>query len=225
MTESESVALPLGDTPLTNDIITDLDFLVKCFFENFSRSFVFFTFARKILLFFLFFRLFAKNMPLPLNFSEKKFKMQLKSQKICDIIVQSERSFDGHICPWHSRIALKTPTLKVASEKQLNTVFGEAKPSKARSWRSEFTERGATTMRRWRTKVQIRLDLNRTISYLPVAQLDSASDSDSEGRRFKSFRAGQKSTSIDRCLSIFFFVPRLLLVSQTPSVPKSSGTE
>ena len=28
--------------------------------------------------------------------------------------------------------------------------------------------------------------------YLPVAQLDSASDSDSEGRRFESFRAGQK---------------------------------
>ena len=29
------------------------------------------------------------------------------------------------------------------------------------------------------------------ISYLPVAQLDSASDSDSEGRRFESFRVGQ----------------------------------
>ena len=29
------------------------------------------------------------------------------------------------------------------------------------------------------------------IKYLPVAQLDSASDSDSEGRRFESFRAGQ----------------------------------
>ena len=28
--------------------------------------------------------------------------------------------------------------------------------------------------------------------YLPVAQLDSASDSDSEGRRFESFRVGQR---------------------------------
>ena len=28
--------------------------------------------------------------------------------------------------------------------------------------------------------------------FLPVAQLDSASDSDSEGRRFKSYRVGQK---------------------------------
>ena len=28
--------------------------------------------------------------------------------------------------------------------------------------------------------------------FLPVAQLDSASDSDSEGRRFESFRVGQK---------------------------------
>ena len=33
------------------------------------------------------------------------------------------------------------------------------------------------------------------ISYLPVAQLDSASDSDSEGRRFESFRVGQKGGS------------------------------
>ena len=30
---------------------------------------------------------------------------------------------------------------------------------------------------------------------LPVAQLDSASDSDSEGQRFESVRVGQKSTS------------------------------
>ena len=29
--------------------------------------------------------------------------------------------------------------------------------------------------------------------YLPVAQLDSASDSDSEGRRFESCRVGQKT--------------------------------
>ena len=33
MTESESVALPLGDAPLTNAIITDLGFLVKTFLE------------------------------------------------------------------------------------------------------------------------------------------------------------------------------------------------
>ena len=32
---------------------------------------------------------------------------------------------------------------------------------------------------------------NVTIKHLPVAQLDSASDSDSEGRRFESFRVGQ----------------------------------
>ena len=36
------------------------------------------------------------------------------------------------------------------------------------------------------------------ISYLPVAQLDSASDSDSEGRRFESFRVGQKEKSRKR---------------------------
>ena len=30
------------------------------------------------------------------------------------------------------------------------------------------------------------------VTFLPVAQLDSASDSDSEGRRFESFRVGQK---------------------------------
>ena len=36
MTESESVALPLGDTPLTNAIITDIPFFVKSFFKNFS---------------------------------------------------------------------------------------------------------------------------------------------------------------------------------------------
>ena len=33
------------------------------------------------------------------------------------------------------------------------------------------------------------------ISYLPVAQLDSASDSDSEGRRFESFRVGQQKST------------------------------
>ena len=56
-------------------------------------------------------------------------------------------------------------------------------------------------MRRWRAKVRIRLD-SRTNQYLPVAQLDSASDSDSEGRRFESFRAGQeKATKFCRFFS------------------------
>ena len=38
-----------------------------------------------------------------------------------------------------------------------------------------------------------------TFTYLPVAQLDSASDSDSEGRRFESFRAGQKIRQVSTC--------------------------
>ena len=38
--------------------------------------------------------------------------------------------------------------------------------------------------------------------YLPVAQLDSASDSDSEGRRFKSFRVGQNKKHPVRVLFI-----------------------
>ncbi len=32
-------------------------------------------------------------------------------------------------------------------------------------------------------------------NHLPVAQLDSASDSDSEGQRFESARAGQSKTA------------------------------
>ena len=42
-----------------------------------------------------------------------------------------------------------------------------------------------------------------SIFYLPVAQLDSASDSDSEGRRFKSFRVGQK---FDKFRLVEFFI-------------------
>ena len=38
--------------------------------------------------------------------------------------------------------------------------------------------------------------------YLPVAQLDSASDSDSEGQRFESARAGQKMVR-HLCRTIF----------------------
>ena len=36
MTESESVALPLGDAPLTNDIITDTSIFVNTFLKVFS---------------------------------------------------------------------------------------------------------------------------------------------------------------------------------------------
>ena len=43
-------------------------------------------------------------------------------------------------------------------------------------------------------KVSFRKNKNLIYIYLPVAQLDSASDSDSEGRRFESFRVGQKRT-------------------------------
>ena len=39
--------------------------------------------------------------------------------------------------------------------------------------------------------------------HLPVAQLDSASDSDSEGRRFESFRVGQK---FDKLRLVEFFI-------------------
>ena len=41
MTESESVALPLGDAALTDDIIADLVAFVKCFF---AFSYIFFEF-------------------------------------------------------------------------------------------------------------------------------------------------------------------------------------
>ncbi len=42
--------------------------------------------------------------------------------------------------------------------------------------------------------------------YLPVAQLDSASDSDSEGRRFESYRVGQKS--VDKNRRIFLYIAK-----------------
>ena len=45
---------------------------------------------------------------------------------------------------------------------------------------------------------------------LPVAQLDSASDSDSEGRRFESYRVGQKIKAPLRC---FYFL--LLSIGST----------
>ena len=39
-----------------------------------------------------------------------------------------------------------------------------------------------------------------------MAQLDSASDSDSEGRRFESFRAGQRRPTRTLSLSVFFLL-------------------
>ena len=46
---------------------------------------------------------------------------------------------------------------------------------------------------------------NTAVIYLPVAQLDSASDSDSEGRRFESFRVGQKIDKFQQELVDFYF--------------------
>ena len=43
--------------------------------------------------------------------------------------------------------------------------------------------------------------------YLSVAQLDSASDSDSEGHEFESHRVGQKSTS---CEVLFYYTNFIL---------------
>ena len=47
--------------------------------------------------------------------------------------------------------------------------------------------------------------LDRRCPYLPVAQLDSAWDSDSQGHRFESCRAGQSKTDSERDLS--FLIP------------------
>ena len=47
-------------------------------------------------------------------------------------------------------------------------------------------------------------DYREKIKYVPVAQLDSACDSDSQGRRFESCRAYQKEEDIAYIL--FFFV-------------------
>ena len=43
-------------------------------------------------------------------------------------------------------------------------------------------------------------------AYLPVAQLDSASDSDSEGRRFESCRVGQKNNRYPLWVAVVFSV-------------------
>ena len=47
--------------------------------------------------------------------------------------------------------------------------------------------------------------IQRSDQNLPVAQLDSASDSDSEGRRFKSCRVGQNKKREDNFLPYFTF--------------------
>ena len=46
------------------------------------------------------------------------------------------------------------------------------------------------------------------VIYLPVAQLDSASDSDSEGRRFESYRVGQNKTDSLRVGFCFYISQR-----------------
>ena len=47
--------------------------------------------------------------------------------------------------------------------------------------------------------------IQRSIKNLPVAQLDSASDSDSEGQRFESVRVGQNNKREDNFLPYFSF--------------------
>ena len=59
MTESESVALPLGDAALTDDIIADSGAFVKCFFAFsyiFFEFFAFIPFLRKKRFFASFYR-------------------------------------------------------------------------------------------------------------------------------------------------------------------------
>ena len=130
MTESESVALPLGDTPLTNAIITKARELVKSFFEK-----------NKVFLpaFFNYLSLNWQKTPIVSGFDFERRGLLERFLGFFDFSVEIPKEL------WY----------------------------------------------------------NIQGSFLPVAQLDSASDSDSEGRRFKSFRAGQKnSTSFD--LSNFF---------------------
>ena len=55
--------------------------------------------------------------------------------------------------------------------------------------------------------------------YLPVAQLDSASDSDSEGRRFESFRVGQKKGIASR-YPLFWFIGEVRSFVEVPSNEK-----
>ena len=48
------------------------------------------------------------------------------------------------------------------------------------------------------------IPLQRKYTDLPVAQLDSASDSDSEGQRFESVRVGQKTQETAQPSLVFF---------------------
>ena len=57
------------------------------------------------------------------------------------------------------------------------------------------------TLQRFKTMVQYR-------GHLPVAQLDSASDSDSEGQRFESARVGQARKHPLRVFSCFFYMDK-----------------
>ena len=70
------------------------------------------------------------------------------------------------------------------------------------------------TLPEWQTLKVLTEESQNLFSLLPVAQLDSASDSDSEGRRFKSFRVGQKTTS--RGLS--FFICNDIIVKRRTSI-------
>ena len=145
MTESESVALPLGDTPLTNAILTDIPNFVKPFLKIFS--------------------------------------MNLKKSFYYQYTPFREKAYQN-----------KSPALR---ENQVFLIFSEKNQNSV-----------AIRQKVWYNN--IRYPVGNPL--LPVAQLDSASDSDSEGRRFESFRVGQKNrqASLEACrflLSLFFSHP------------------
>ena len=56
--------------------------------------------------------------------------------------------------------------------------------------------------------------IHKSILYLPVAQLDSASDSDSEGQRFESVRVGQKNDKFRQKFVVFYSSRRLGMESR-----------
>ena len=65
-----------------------------------------------------------------------------------------------------------------------------------------------------KTIIELTVDNQRfkwynNLTNLPVAQLDSASDSDSEGRRFESYRVGQKKRQASTEVCRFFNEARL----------------
>ena len=91
MTESESVALPLGDAPLTNAIITDLGFLVKTFLE------ISFTIFMKNLRIRLILRIFGETYAVILKKPKVFLKIRLKFHPLCDIIGKSSDGSTGSI--------------------------------------------------------------------------------------------------------------------------------